>query len=398
FEALNGAANAWLKTVDGHATIQRGGEVYEVHSILAYASRARRRTAPPHCDPQQRSNDRSRDAESECRDAWRKAAALESLGDRDRRRDDERDHDRGARSDRREGRGDHEEQAGLDPGVVRSGIDRDEPQTSDARHGNDEGSHDGPHGRSSLRRSASTPSSRVRWYAAYTAFDSTVRSAPFSSWEIAAALDRPCEVTMLRSSARCRPLLRAKSAEPSTVRSTSSSATRREKPRCTPASTSASINRKTYVGPVPESAVAMSTRFSSSTISSSPSAPSIAFARSRCSASTDVVDVHAVTPMPTCAGVFGMARTIAAWSRPWRSARRVAPATMEMTSLSSSSFPRSSRITVPRTCGFTESTMTCASAAASAFDASAFTPYVFVSSARRSRRGPVTSTWDGGTR
>jgi hypothetical protein len=34
FEALNGAANAWLKTVDGQATIQRGGEVYEVHSVV----------------------------------------------------------------------------------------------------------------------------------------------------------------------------------------------------------------------------------------------------------------------------------------------------------------------------------------------------------------------------
>ena len=34
FEALNRPANAWLKTVDGHATIQRGGEVYEVHSVL----------------------------------------------------------------------------------------------------------------------------------------------------------------------------------------------------------------------------------------------------------------------------------------------------------------------------------------------------------------------------
>jgi hypothetical protein len=33
FEALNGAANAWLQTVDGHATIQRGGEVFEVHSV-----------------------------------------------------------------------------------------------------------------------------------------------------------------------------------------------------------------------------------------------------------------------------------------------------------------------------------------------------------------------------
>ena len=34
FEALNGAANDWLKTVDGHASIQRAGEVYEVHSVL----------------------------------------------------------------------------------------------------------------------------------------------------------------------------------------------------------------------------------------------------------------------------------------------------------------------------------------------------------------------------
>jgi hypothetical protein len=33
FEALNGGANAWLQTVDGHASIQRAGEVFEVHSV-----------------------------------------------------------------------------------------------------------------------------------------------------------------------------------------------------------------------------------------------------------------------------------------------------------------------------------------------------------------------------
>jgi hypothetical protein len=32
-KTLNGGINAWLKTVDGHATIQRGGEVFEVHSV-----------------------------------------------------------------------------------------------------------------------------------------------------------------------------------------------------------------------------------------------------------------------------------------------------------------------------------------------------------------------------
>ena len=33
FEALSGVANAWLKTVDAHANIQRGGEVFEVHQV-----------------------------------------------------------------------------------------------------------------------------------------------------------------------------------------------------------------------------------------------------------------------------------------------------------------------------------------------------------------------------
>jgi hypothetical protein len=33
FEALNGGPNAWLQTVDGHASIQKGGEVFEVHSV-----------------------------------------------------------------------------------------------------------------------------------------------------------------------------------------------------------------------------------------------------------------------------------------------------------------------------------------------------------------------------
>jgi hypothetical protein len=33
FEALNGAANSWLNTVDGHASIRRSGEIFEVHSV-----------------------------------------------------------------------------------------------------------------------------------------------------------------------------------------------------------------------------------------------------------------------------------------------------------------------------------------------------------------------------
>ena len=48
------------------------------------------------------------------------------------------------------------------------------------------------------------------------------------------------------------------STEPLKVCKTSFSATCRENPRCTPASIIASIKRKTYAGPVPESAVAIS--------------------------------------------------------------------------------------------------------------------------------------------
>ncbi len=33
FEALSGSTNDWLKTVDAHANIQRGGEVFEVHQL-----------------------------------------------------------------------------------------------------------------------------------------------------------------------------------------------------------------------------------------------------------------------------------------------------------------------------------------------------------------------------
>ena len=33
FEALSGVANGWLKTVDAHADLQRGGEVFEVHQV-----------------------------------------------------------------------------------------------------------------------------------------------------------------------------------------------------------------------------------------------------------------------------------------------------------------------------------------------------------------------------
>ncbi len=92
------------------------------------------------------------------------------------------------------------------------------------------------------------------------------------------------------------------------------------------------MSRNTYVGPVPESAVAMSRYDSSSTISSSPNAARISRVRSRCAAVTAADGNHAVMPMPTCAGVFGIVRTIEGCASPASSDLIVAPATIESTS------------------------------------------------------------------
>src|SRR5207245_10326410 len=129
-------------------------------------------------------------------DARGEPAAPHGLGDRDRAADEEGDDDRGARLHRGESRGDEENETSLDSGVVRSRVDRGEPETREAGEADDDRRHHVPHGRSSIRRSASAPSSRVRWYAAYTAFDSPVPRAPFSSWQIAAPLVPPGDDTM----------------------------------------------------------------------------------------------------------------------------------------------------------------------------------------------------------
>ena len=67
---------------------------------------------------------------------------------------------------------------------------------------------------------------------------------------------------------------------------------------------------RTYAGPLPEIAVAMSRYFSSSTITSSPKAPST-LATSRLSLSlSSGVPIHTVMPSLTAAGVLGIERTV----------------------------------------------------------------------------------------
>ena len=111
-------------------------------------------------------------------------------------------------------------------------------------------------------------------------------------------------------------------------------------------------------------AVAMSRNFSSSTKSCRPSAARMARACSRWGGDASGVAVHTVIPSPTCAGVFGMLRTMARCPRPVEMEAMVAPATMDTTSAPGSTAPRSSPSTAGSTCGFTASTTTCARRAA----------------------------------
>ena len=118
---------------------------------------------------------------------------------------------------------------------------------------------------------------------------------------------------MFRSWAGCMPDCLAKSVLPSSVSMTRSWATWRAKPRWTAASMSASMTRNTYVGPVPETAVAIATSFSSSTSIWAPSAPRRLAACSRCAVDVSGVAYQTVMPRPSWAGVLGMLRTTSRW-------------------------------------------------------------------------------------
>src|SRR5260370_1305935 len=81
------------------------------------------------------------------------------------------------------------------------------------------------------------------------------------------------------------------------------------------------------------------------------------------------------TPWPICAGVLGITRTSAPWSRPWRSVSVVAPAMIEMTSFSGARVPRSSPSTPAITCGLMPRTTTSPTRAATALSAGTWILY-----------------------
>src|SRR5438132_10585076 len=101
------------------------------------------------------------------------------LDDRDRQSDAERDEPPALRRERGQRQRCDEQQPDLDARVVGAQVvGREQP----ARREREDDRDRVPHSSWVTFRSAVAPSSVARWYAAYTAFDSTVRSEPFSSW------------------------------------------------------------------------------------------------------------------------------------------------------------------------------------------------------------------------
>ena len=204
---------------------------------------------------------------------------------------------------------------------------------------------------------------------------------------------------MFRSTAGWSPDCFAKRVLPSRVSITRSWATWRGKPRWTAASISASITRNTYAGPVPETAVAIATHFSSSTSSSAPSAPSSARAWSRWSAVVAGVAYQTVMPLPMRAGVLGIARTTWSWpSVADEGVGRRAREDRQHELAAAQARARSRLPTRASICGLTARMTTSAAATASTFEATVPMPCAAASASRRSARGWLATSWDGVTR
>ena len=129
------------------------------------------------------------------------------------------------------------------------------------------------------------------------------------------------------------------------------------------------MTRKTYVGPVPLTAVAIATNRSSSTSISCPSACRRALAWARCSAVVLGVGYQTVIPRPRRAGVFGMLRTTCLWPRNPMRAAVVAPAMTDRTSWPSRSCGPISRPTRASIWGLIARRTTSAPSTASVFEA-----------------------------
>ena len=147
------------------------------------------------------------------------------------------------------------------------------------------------------------------------------------------------------------------------------------------------MTRNTYVGPVPLTAVAIATNFSSSTSSWAPSAPSSAAACSRCSSVVSGVAYQTVMPLPSRAGVFGIARMTWSWPSVPVSAAVVAPAMTESTSWPRRRCGPISRPTVPSIWGLIANSTTSASRIASALPGTTRIAYSRSRCSRRSCAG-----------
>ena len=156
----------------------------------------------------------------------------------------------------------------------------------------------------------SAPISVPRRAAAASASANSPERSRASITASAAAVVPPLEVTRSRNTDGGSSERAASSAAPRKVAIVRRRAWSASRPSAIPAASIASITRNTYAGPLPLTAVTTSSRLSSLTQTTSPTALRIRSASARSSVRDASKSARPVTPRPISAGVFGMLRTM----------------------------------------------------------------------------------------
>ena len=207
----------------------------------------------------------------------------------------------------------------------------------------------------------------------------------------------PGDVTAWRKAVALASPAVQSSADPASVSRTRVAASCRSRPIETAASIHASATRKTYAGPLPCTAVAASSVRSVWTSISVPNEPRICWVRRRSSASTPLPAIHTVTPRPTCAGVFGIARTTRGVPSDDSMVSSRTPAMIEITSCVASSAGRIASATAGKDCGFTASTSACAPVTSCGRPRPAVAPFAVATASRRAASISLTTIEAAGT-
>ena len=222
-----------------------------------------------------------------------------------------------------------------------------------------------------MRSCQKFPRARAHRAAAVSASLKSLRKPPCSSTRMACSVVPPGEVTCRRNIAGSSEPSSAILAAPYAVCSASSRAVACGSPCSVAACSSASMTRKKYAGPLPESAVTRSSCSSCSTHTVTPTARRMDSACSRMTSFTSALAYRPQAPAPTSTAVLGITRTTGRFppSQRSRSPMRTPAATETTSGCWCCATVASAVAAAANACGLTANTRISARAATAALSA-----------------------------